>query len=180
MTLRQPAGTNPDHATLRRLFYHVAALFILGLALWLAIAGQPPDISGQFRAVDGDSMRGPDGDIRLYGIDAPELHQTCLDSRSETYQCGRESFRHLQMLMAGKPVHCRIFDQDRYRRAVAVCSAGTVELNRQMVEDGWATAYERLPSIYAASEDRARAERRGLWQGYFERPRQWRDSERHH
>ena len=73
-------------------------------------------------------------------------------------------------------MRCRVIDHDRYRRAVAICSAGTVELNRRMVEDGWATAYERLPSIYSAGEDRARALRRGLWQGYFDRPRQWRDS----
>ena len=70
----------------------------------------------------------------------------------------------------------RVVDHDRYRRAVAVCSAGAVELNRRMVEDGWAIAYERFPSIYSASEERARAMRRGLWQGYFDRPRQWRDS----
>jgi endonuclease YncB( thermonuclease family) len=164
---------------LRRLLYQVAAFFIIAIALWLAVGREMPAVSGQLRAVDGDSLRGPDGDIRLYGIDAPELHQTCLDSRSQSYPCGRESFRHLQMLMADKSVSCRVIDRDRYRRVVAVCSAGSMELNRRMVEDGWATAYERLPSIYSVSEDRARTMRRGLWQGYFERPRQWRDSERH-
>jgi endonuclease YncB( thermonuclease family) len=123
-------------------------------------------------------LRSPDGDIRLFGIDAPELHQTCLDSRSEPYQCGRESFRHLEMLMTDKTVRCRVVDHDLYHRAVAVCSAGSVELNQRMVEDGWAVAYERFPSIYSAGEERARAKRRGLWQGYFDRPRQWRDSVR--
>jgi endonuclease YncB( thermonuclease family) len=164
---------------LRRVFYNVAALCILAVALWLVIDRQVTDVAGEYRAVDGDSLRGPNGDVRLYGIDAPELHQTCLDSRSATYQCGRESFRHLEALMAGQPVRCRIIDHDRFRRAVAVCSAGTLELNRQMVEDGWAVAYERLPSIYAAAEERAHARRRGLWQGTFARPRQWRDSGQH-
>ena len=54
--------------------------------------------------------------------------------------------------MIDKPVRCRVIDHDHYRRAVAVCSASTVELNRRMVEDGWATAYERLPSIYSAAK----------------------------
>ena len=56
---------------------------IVAIALWSAIGRPLPDVAGQFRAVDGDSLRGPQGDVRLYGIDAPELDQTCLDSRSE-------------------------------------------------------------------------------------------------
>ena len=163
---------------MRRLFYNVAALLIIAAALWLAFSRDPPAMSGQLHAIDGDSLRGPDGDVRLYGIDAPELHQTCVNGGWEPYPCGRESFRHLELLIAGNPVTCRVMDQDRYRRSVAVCMAGAVELNRRMVEDGWATAYERLPSVYSASEERARAMKRGLWQGYFEPPRQWRDSDR--
>ena len=56
--------------------------------------------------------------------------------------------------------------------------AGAVELNRRMVEDGWAIAYEGLPSVLSRSQERARAMKRGLWQGYFKPPRQWRDNER--
>ena len=80
--------------------------------------------------------------------------------------------------MADTPVTCRVIDHDRYRRTVAVCTAGAVELNRRMVEDGWAIAYERLPSVYSASEERARNMKRGLWQGRFQNPKAWRDSER--
>ena len=51
-----------------------------------------------------------------------------------------------------------------------------MELNRSMVEDGGAIAYERLPSVYSASEERARNMKRGLWQGQFQNPKAWRDS----
>jgi endonuclease YncB( thermonuclease family) len=162
---------------LRHLFYNIAALLIIAVALWLAASRDHPAISGTLHAIDGDSLRGPGGDVRLYGIDAPELRQTCLNGRFEPYPCGRESFRHLELLMADKPVTCRVIDHDRYRRTVAVCVAGTVELNQRMVEDGWAIAYERLPSVYSASEERARNIRRGLWQGQFQNPKAWRDSE---
>lgn len=51
-----------------------------------------------------------------------------------------------------------------------MCVAGGVELNRAMVEAGWAVSY----GGYRAAEDVARREGRGLWAGAFERPQEWR------
>ena len=41
-----------------------------------------------------------------------------------------------------------------------------------MVRAGWAVTY--LSRDYQRRENEARAERRGLWQGRFERPEAWR------
>jgi endonuclease YncB( thermonuclease family) len=65
-------------------------------------------------------------------------------------------------------------DVDRYGRTVAVCRAGDTDLNRQMVLDGWALAYRQHEHRYVGNEATARANRRGLWQGRFERPGDWR------
>ncbi len=46
---------------------------------------------GTATAVDGDTLRvGPVG-VRLWGIDAPETAQTCLDAVGASYACGAAS-----------------------------------------------------------------------------------------
>lgn len=57
---------------------------------------------------------------------------------------------------------------------MAVCSAGYAQLNRTMVESGWATAFRKYSQDYIADEIRARGERRGLWKSTFELPETYR------
>jgi endonuclease YncB( thermonuclease family) len=45
-------------------------------------------------------------------------------------------------------------------------------VNRELVWQGWAVTY--LGHEYDTEEDEARRERRGLWNGLFERPSEWR------
>ncbi len=47
--------------------------------------------SGGYEAVDGDSLRRGEAQIRLQGIDAPEFRQMCSDSTGRDYACGREA-----------------------------------------------------------------------------------------
>ncbi len=131
-----------------------------------------------YRAVDGDSLRNGDTEVRLYGIDAPELHQDCRDSGGRPYACGRRALEHLRSLMAGRSITCTQFDIDRYGRKVARCEAGDTDLGRAMVKDGWAVAYLRHAIDYAVAEAEARVARRGLWVGDFETPEDWRRAHR--
>ena len=88
------------------------------------------------------------------------------------YDCGRKAKAHLKTIVAGRDVRCRTMDVDRYQRSVSVCHAGETELNMQMVADGWAVAY-RLP-VYIRSERSAKKARKGIWQGDFDEPENWR------
>ena len=51
-------------------------LFVIGLALTPVFASAQ-DISGSARAMDGDSLDMAGIVVRLHGVDAPELNQTC-------------------------------------------------------------------------------------------------------
>ena len=128
---------------------------------------------GRLLAVDGDTLRGPDGDIRLYGIDAPELHQTCEGPKGRDYPCGRDARNRLDRLTRGRTLACEARDTDRFGRTVAVCRAGDLDINRQMVMDGWAVAYPGRAGYENAEAD-AREARRGLWSGVFQPPKAWR------
>ncbi len=134
--------------------------------------------TGRFTAMDGDSLRKGEQEYRLHAIDAPEFAQTCLRADGRNYPCGRDAREQLARLIGSGPLSCRILETDRYRRMVAECQAGTLNVNEEMVRSGWAIAYRRHGQDYAAAEAEARKARRGLWQGRFETPEDWRNANR--
>lgn len=149
------------------------ALLVLG-AVALAGAYAPllreaETLRGTARVADGDSLILDGERVRLEGIDAPELTQTCTRAGAD-YPCGREAREALARLVAGRAVSCESRQHDRYERVLATCVAGGVEVNRAMVEAGWAVAY----GDYHDAEAAARQAGRGLWAGAFERPQDWR------
>lgn len=150
----------------------VIGLTMLALAAMDLLPGSHS--TGGVRVIDGDSLRPADNDhdIRLQGIDAPEMGQHCRNAKGRDYRCGRQARNHLKTIIAGREVKCRVMDVDRYQRSISVCHAGETELNRQMVADGWALAY-RLP-VYVRFERSAKSARKGIWQGDFDRPENWR------
>lgn len=132
-------------------------------------AGSPRTVSGHARIIDGDSLVVAGVEVRLWGIDAPELSQRCQREGREV-RCGREAHRSLVALAAGQPVTCERRDIDRYGRTVAICRADVVDLGRAQVMAGQAVAF----GAYYQDEAAARDARRGLWAGEFVRPRDWR------
>lgn len=118
---------------------------------------------------DGDSITLGNERIRLRGIDAPEYRQVCRKD-GEDYPCGRRSREALSKLVAGREVACTGWERDKYRRLLAECSAGGVNLNRAQVKAGWAIAY----GDYETDEAEARREHSGVWAGDFDQPRDWR------
>ncbi|MCA0433765.1 MAG: thermonuclease family protein [Proteobacteria bacterium] len=133
--------------------------------------------SGNATAKDGDSLTLNDTEVRLFGIDAPELHQTCGSPDGE-YPCGREARTALRDLLAGQTISCTSHEADRYGRAVSVCRAGETEINREMVRRGWAVAYVRHSTRYLREEREAQAANRGIWRGRFEMPENYRERTR--
>lgn len=132
-------------------------------------------LSGRVHVADGDSLTLDGERIRLAGIDAPERGQTCrLDGAGRA--CGEAARDHLVALIAGRPVECDWTKLDKYGRRLARCRAGGVDLAAAMVRDGWAVAY----GAHEREEADARAARRGLWAGTFERPEDFRRAERAH
>jgi endonuclease YncB( thermonuclease family) len=148
------------------------------VALVLDWRGAFRPATGTYTAVDGDSLRRGEESVRLYGIDAPELHQTCIDGRGADYPCGREARAALSDLVSGQTLNCLARDTDRYGRNVATCSIGVRDIADAMVRRGWAIAYRRHSLDYVTTEAEARKARRGIWQGSFEEPERWRADHR--
>lgn len=131
------------------------------------------------RVADGDTITILDRykrqhKIRLYGIDAPELHQSF----------GRKSRQNLERLVAGRDVRVDVIDIDEYGRNVGLVKNGGVIANQQMVRDGLAWVYryfckQNFCRDWERLEQAARRARKGLWSEKNPTPPwKWRRAER--
>ncbi len=119
-------------------------------------------VEGRARVVDGDTLELDGRKVRLFGIDAPELDQTC-DADGQLWACGAEARAALAQIVAQRRLVCEVRDVDRYGRDVAVCSAGGADVAGLMVQQGMAMAYRRYSGRYVAEEAAARAAGLGIW-----------------
>lgn len=149
-----------------------AATFILivtGVAAYFGKLGES-DHFGSFRVIDGDSLELGGYRFRLEGIDAPETRQLCVREDIH-WKCGRKSTEYLRQLMKSKRVHCRGHGLDKYERTLVRCTSGKVDINAEMVRNGWAVAFGNYYSL----EREAKLNKIGIWEGYFVRPQVWRE-----
>jgi endonuclease YncB( thermonuclease family) len=152
-----------------------SALIFLALAIVGIAPAEAQSFAGQASVVDGDTIEIGHTRIRLWGIDAPELKQTCQGRGGDVYECGRDAAAELRALTSGRRVECDQRDRDRYGRVVAICRTDAGEINAGMVRQGWAIDYRRYSGrAYDAEERAASAERLGMWSGRFELPERWR------
>lgn len=146
---------------------------LLPLLLRTLLAGlllcQLPAAAHAATSFEGRVVRVKDGDsliveragvkrrseIRLAGIDAPELAQPW----------GIQSRSALRRIAMGKQVRVEVTDRDRYGRLVARLWVGRTHVNARMTAEGHAWAFSRYlddPEI-RAGQVAARKAGRGLW-----------------
>jgi endonuclease YncB( thermonuclease family) len=110
---------------------------------------------------DGDTLwvrpaaGGAPVEIRLLDLDAPEGCQAF----------GAESARALRQRLLHQPVRVRTSGTDDYRRRLARVTHGRTDIGGWMVRQGhaWSTTFRGRKGPYARLQERAQAERRGLW-----------------
>lgn len=139
---------------------------------WTTKPGSP--LIGRARVLDGDSLEISGARIRLQGIDAPESIQTCVDSKGQTWSCGKAAAQELRSHIGGRELTCVPHGVDSYNRILAVCSAPDgADINAWIVRQGWALASSDTGS-YRSEQHEAEAAKRGIWAGTFLPPWEWR------
>jgi endonuclease YncB( thermonuclease family) len=150
------------------------------LAILVALLATPAaaeTVSGQPSVIDGDTLQFERSRVRLFGIDAPELSQTCTRD-GERWSCGKASADRIRALIGSSVVNCTGDELDQYGGLVATCTVDGTDLNREMVASGWAIAFRRYSERYVNDELRARAAKVGLWSSDFKAPADYRREER--
>ncbi len=134
-----------------------------GVLLLSALANAedlPRHLAGPALVVDGDGLKIGQWEIRLLGIDAPEMREA---------PEGRRSRAALDDLIADRPVECDGLYFDPYHRVVAICRVEGRDLGEEMLAIGWAAAWPKylegtaVKDAYLDAERQARAARRGIW-----------------
>jgi endonuclease YncB( thermonuclease family) len=176
--------TKANRQASRRLAQILGKLIALFLIVALVVVIQrycqaavsPFGLDANIVVIDGDSFRADDGvEYRLFGIDAPELHQNCNEVNGKPWQCGRAAKVKLKAIINRGNVTCEAKAKDRFGRIVAVCRAkGMPDISEAMVRDGYAIGLAFARGNYQEAQDEAEAAKRGIWRGSFERPAEWR------
>lgn len=134
------------------------------------------EITGKARIVDGDTIKIENYKIRFFGIDAPEIKQTCLFNNIK-WRCGKESKKFLINIIDGQRVRCVILGKDKYKRFLCECFIKEQNINKLMVKQGWAVAYRNYSKKYVSDELYAKNKKKGIWQGIFENPWDYRKNQ---
>ena len=139
-------------------------------------------ISGKALVIDGDTIKINSKKVRLFGIDAPEKKQKCkklflsiyILSFDKSYDCGILSTNKLKNKIKDNIIICKSKGKDRYKRIIAECFKDKTNLNSWLVRNGYAVAYLKYSKKYLTAQNLAKKENRGIWQGKFEMPWDWR------
>ena len=115
------------------------------------------------RIIDGDTFETEDGErIRMLGIDTPERGDEYFDEATE----------HLTSLIAGKSVTLipdNISDDiDVFGRSLRYVFLDSLDIDKQMILDGWSGAYTKYAfdkqDEYIEAEKIAKSKNIGIWQ----------------
>lgn len=148
-------------------------------------------------AIDGDTIRMGDVSLRLWGVDAPEDHQICLDQQDMAFDCGQRAKDALVKLAIPGPVFCHTPSglgaagtgsaqlKESFGRPLVRCGSdqqgyGAVpDIARALVAMGYAYPYESPDGViendYAPEKQDAVIAEIGLHSGVFTPPTKWRN-----
>lgn len=166
------------------------ALALVGTLLLTVSAGDPAGaarseagaLSGPARVLDGDTLDIEGRRVRLEGIDAPELGQSCRRRDQGAWPCGIAAAKALESMIGNRDIDCSPAGVDKYGRTLGLCRSGALDLNREMVRVGLAWAFVKYSTSYVAVEAEARRAGTGVWQAdndpaWVFRERQWAGAE---
>ena len=122
-------------------------------------------IVGPARVIDGDTVEIRGTRIRIQGIDAPEMDDTCLRPDGTSWACGVWSTEAARTRFGGRTLQCEDLGERTWGRVVARCLYGEVDVAAAMVEKGAARACPRFAQQHAHSRGYMDIERGALAAG---------------
>lgn len=149
------------------------AILALAIAM-LAARAEARQIAGRAEVIDSTVIKIDGQYVMLYGVDSVVRKQGCTLS-GKPWACWPAAVRELQILVDQGPASCAVIGRpDDYGRVLGRCTINGQSLNEQFVRSGFGLARPKESKDYVAAEADAKAHKRGLWQGQFMPPSQFR------
>lgn len=159
---------------------HFGLVAVIGAATLFAAIATADSLAADnlvkdFSVVDGDTLQIGNHVYNLYGIDAPELGQLCLQDGRWNH-CGvTAAFELKKLLEFDKPLRCEPAPANRQQ---IVCHAASVNVALVLLKAGYAIAETGSDVAYRQAEHSAREGNLGLWHMSFVSPWDWRNGRR--
>ncbi len=118
--------------------------------------------------------------ITLWGIDTLAPDQQCWQGET-AWDCGQQATTALRHFIDGRMVECELLqpaegEAPALGRCYRYKGQHRIDVGGHLVARGWAMDKGEVSAgIYAAAEESAQAERRGIWDSKFQTPKDWRD-----
>lgn len=178
--MRSKTATTAFAQSARTLATLLALCLSVALSPARAQAGEDDEITGYPTVVDGDTLDFGGRAVRLLGIDAPELDQTCRAAGGD-WPCGQAARQAAADRVGDRAVACVARGRDVTGAERARChleADGRQDLGAWLVREGWALVEPDAEAAYGAAQAAAEAAGRGLWRGSFVAPWSWRLGQR--
>ncbi|TNB55975.1 thermonuclease family protein [Campylobacter helveticus] len=144
--------------------FNQVSSFNQSFTTFLAQKNLEKELTGKVsKVIDGDTIellvkqdnikQSPKIKVRLFGIDAPEKKQAF----------GKEAKEYLSSLILDKEVILIINDKDKYQRFIGTILLNEKDINKEMVKNGYAWAYESYSTKYLAQQADAQMFKLGLF-----------------
>lgn len=130
---------------------------LVSLVLASPIRAAEALLTGPARTIDGDTLDIGGAHVRLKGIATPERGEPGF----------RETKEAMKRLIGSQTVACELTGERTHDRAVGYCSAGSTDLQAEMVRLGYAKACPRFTTRYVSLETEGKAVQGPVWKmGY--------------
>lgn len=159
-------------------------LFLAGLVLLSLTVVSPRSHTGDtdrqhVTVIDGDTVKVGGRIVNLYGIDCPELGQSCVQE-GHTWSCGLSAMLELEKIIAINHDHldCEPWDGEAGTTADAghgsVCKVAHEDLAQLLVAGGYCVTVPGAFPSYQEAEREAKQAHLGIWGSDFVPPSEWR------
>jgi hypothetical protein len=105
--------------------------------------------------------------VRLSGIEVPERAQLCGKEGSK-WRCAEAAQTTLSKVVSSRPIRCTLSGTDQTGQLLGRCSLDSVDINAELVRQGY--AFAESGGRFVAQEKEARSAKAGMWVGDALRP----------